>query len=89
MTTLIAITGLGVLCLIFEIFNLRKGIIPVTIIGLLATLGLTMSEYGTEASYYNNMIVVNKFSVAFSSLFIVLTIFLVTVSHNFYENQLG
>jgi NADH-quinone oxidoreductase subunit N len=30
---------------------------------------------------------VNKFSVAFSSLFIVLTIFLVTLSHNFYENH--
>jgi NADH-quinone oxidoreductase subunit N len=33
------------------------------------------------------MIVVNKFSVAFSSLFIVLTIFLVTLSHNFYKNH--
>jgi NADH-quinone oxidoreductase subunit N len=87
MNTLIAITGLGVLCLIFEIFNLRKGIIPVTIIGLLATLGLTISEYGTEASYYNNMIVVNNFSVTFSSLFIILTAFIVAMSHNFYSNQ--
>ncbi|WP_432672709.1 NADH-quinone oxidoreductase subunit N [Flavobacterium sp. SM2513] len=87
MTTLIAITGLGVLCLIFEIFNLRKGIIPVTIIGLLITLGLTMSEYGTEASYYNNMIVVNNFSVTFSSLFIVLTTFIVAMSHDFYSNH--
>jgi NADH-quinone oxidoreductase subunit N len=33
------------------------------------------------------MIIVNKFSVAFSSLFIVLTIFLVALSHNFYENH--
>jgi len=87
MNTLIAITGLGVLCLIFEIFNLRKGIIPVTIIGLLVTLGLTISEYGTEASYYNNMIVVNNFSVTFSSLFIILTTFIVAMSHNFYSNQ--
>ena len=87
MNTLIAITGLGVLCLIFEIFNLRKGIIPVTIIGLLATLGLTMSEYGTEATSYNNMIVVNNFSVTFSSLFIILTTFIVAMSHNFYSNH--
>jgi NADH-quinone oxidoreductase subunit N len=87
MNTLIAITGLGVLCLIFEIFNLRKGIIPVTIIGLLGTLGLTISEYGTEASYYNNMIVTNNFSVTFSSLFILLTVFIVAMSHNFYSNH--
>lgn len=87
MITLIAIVGLGALCLLFEIFNLRKGIIPFTIVGLLATLGLTVSEYGTTESYYNNMIVVNNFSVTFSSLFILLTIFLVAMSHNFYHTQ--
>jgi NADH-quinone oxidoreductase subunit N len=87
MTTLIAIIGLGVLCLIFEIFDFRKAIIPITIIGLLAILGLTVSEFNSPASYYNNMIVVNKFSVTFSSLFIVLTIFLVALSHNFYDNH--
>jgi NADH-quinone oxidoreductase subunit N len=87
MNTLIAIIGLGVLCLLFEIMNFRKAIIPVTIIGLLAILGLNISEYNSPATYYNNMIVVNKFSVAFSSLFIVLTIFLVALGHNFYENH--
>ena len=87
MNTLIAITGLGVLCLLFEILNFRKAIIPITIIGLIATLGITVSEFCTPASYYNNMIVVSKFSSAFSALFIVLTIFLVTMAHNFYEDH--
>ena len=85
MNTLIAIIGLGVLCLLFEIMNFRKAIIPVTILGLIGILGLTLSEINSPATYHNNMIVVNKFSVAFSSLFIVLTIFLVALSHNFYE----
>jgi NADH-quinone oxidoreductase subunit N len=87
MNTLIAIIGLGVLCLLFEILNLRKAIVPVTIIGLLAVLGLTVSEFNSTESYYNNMITVSKFSTAFSSLFIVLTIFLVGLGHNFYENH--
>lgn len=87
MNTLIAIIGLGVLCLLFEIFNARKVIIPMTIVGLLAVLGLTISEYHSPGSYYNNMIVVTKFSVVFSSLFILLTIFLVALSHDFYKNQ--
>jgi len=87
MNTLIAIIGLGVLCLLFEIFNARKAIIPMTIVGLLAVLGLTISEYHSPGSYYNNMIVVTKFSVVFSSLFIILTIFLVALSHDFYKNQ--
>jgi NADH-quinone oxidoreductase subunit N len=87
MNTLIAIIGLGVLCLLFEIFNLRKAIVPITIIGLLGVLGLTISEFNSAESYYNNMIVVSKFSTTFSALFIVLTIFLVALGHNFYENH--
>ena len=91
MNTLIAISGLGVFCLIAEIFNLRKLLVPLAIIGLLAILGLTMAEFNTPELYnnpmYNNMIVVSKFSVAFSSLFIVLTIFLVALSGNFYKEH--
>lgn len=87
MNTLIAITGLGILCLLFEIFNLRKAIIPLTIVGLLAVLGLTISEFDTPGSYYNNMIVVNRFTVAFNSLFIVLTVFLVALTHDFYKEH--
>ncbi|MEO5776900.1 MAG: NADH-quinone oxidoreductase subunit N [Flavobacterium sp.] len=87
MNTLIAISGLGVFCLIAEIFNLRKLLVPVAVLGLLAILGLTISEFNTPASFYNNMIVVNKFSVAFSSLFIILTIFLVALSGDFYKDH--
>jgi NADH-quinone oxidoreductase subunit N len=50
----------------------------------LAILGLDISEF--PAAYYNNMIIVSKFSTAFSGLFIILTIFLVTVI-KFYENH--
>ena len=87
MNTLITITGLGVLCLLFEIFNFRKAIVPITIVGLLAILGITFTEFNTPASYYNNMIVVSKFSSAFSALFIVLTVFLVAMAHDFYEDH--
>ncbi|TGD58393.1 NADH-quinone oxidoreductase subunit N [Flavobacterium humi] len=87
MNTLIAISGLGILSLIAEIFNARKAIVPMTIIGLLAILGLTASEFGLDKGYYNNMVVVDKFSSAFSCLFIIITIFLVAMSHDFYKNQ--
>lgn len=87
MNTLIAIIGLGVLCLLFEILNLRKAIVPITIIGLLGILGWNISEFGSSQGYYGNMIAVSKFSTAFTSLFIILTIFLVALSHNFYENH--
>jgi len=87
MSTIIAIAVLGIICLIAEIFNLRKAIVPVTVIGLLAILGITVAEFNVTESYYNNMIVVNRFTVTFSSLFILLTVFLVTLSHNFYKDR--
>jgi NADH-quinone oxidoreductase subunit N len=87
MNTLIAITALGVLTLLFEILNFRKAIVPITIIGLLVILGLTYSEFNNPASYYNNMIVVSKFSASFSALFVVLTVFLVAMANDFYEDH--
>ncbi|MCG9791723.1 NADH-quinone oxidoreductase subunit N [Flavobacterium algicola] len=87
MSTLIAIIGLGILCLLLEIFDFRKAIIPISIIGLLAVLGLNISEFNSPEAYYNNMIIVSKFSTSFSALFIVLTIFLVALSHKFHENN--
>jgi NADH-quinone oxidoreductase subunit N len=67
MNTLIAIIGLGVLCLLFEILNLRKHN-SITIIGLLAILGLDISLI-LHAAYYN-MIIVNfqLLSVVYLSL---------------------
>ncbi len=87
MNTLIAIISLGVLCLILEIFNARKIIVPVSISGLLVIFGLNISEFDYPSSYYNAMIVVNNFSVTFSGLFIVLTIFLIAMSHDVYKDH--
>ncbi|WP_395043450.1 NADH-quinone oxidoreductase subunit N [Flavobacterium sp.] len=90
MQTLIAIAALGVFTLIAEIFNLRKALVPVTIIGLLAILGISLNIWSYNSSIdtlYSSMIIVDKFSAAFSSLFIVLTIFLVALSHDFYKEQ--
>ena len=87
MNTLIAITGLGILCLLFEILNLRKAIVPFTVLGLLGVLGITYSEFNHPENYYNNMIVVSEFSAVFSGLFIILTIFIVALAHDFYENH--
>ncbi|RZJ70325.1 MAG: NADH-quinone oxidoreductase subunit N [Flavobacterium sp.] len=98
MNTLIAIAGLGILCLIAEIFNLRKAIVPVTIIGLLAALGLTVNDYillelqgghSPAMAFYSNMVIVNKYSTAFSGLFIVLAIFLIGLTPSFHKKHIA
>ncbi|WP_297510163.1 NADH-quinone oxidoreductase subunit N [Flavobacterium sp.] len=87
MNTLIAISGLGIFCLIAEIINLRKAIVPVSVLALLVILGMTISEFDHPSAWYNNMVIVNNFSVAFSSLFIVLTIFILAMSGDFYKDK--
>lgn len=102
MNTLIAIAGLGIIALIAEIFNVRKAIVPVAIIGLLAILGLNIADYmgmgpnfltaKAEDDIYYNMIVSDSYSMAFTSLFIVLTIFLIAMSpvfHKEYKSKLS
>ena len=87
MYTLIAIAGLGLICLIAEIFNLRKAIVPVTILGLLGILGLVAKDFGVPHTYFNNMVATNNFSAAFSGLFIILTIFLVALTPDFHKEH--
>jgi NADH-quinone oxidoreductase subunit N len=96
MDILIAIAGLGIICLIAEIFNLRKAIVPVTIIGLFAVLGhaIYKAKFGTtllgwelDETQYFNMLVSDKYALSFSSLFILLTIFLVALTPDFQKDH--
>src|SRR5574343_555177 len=80
MSTLIAMVGIGILCLLFEIFNLRKIIIPVTIVALLALFGLNLTDNLPVITGYESMIFVDDFGKVFSSLFILLTGLLILLS---------
>ncbi|MFP9097675.1 NADH-quinone oxidoreductase subunit N [Flavobacterium sp. RHBU_24] len=98
MEILIAIAGLGILCLIAEIFNLRKAIVPVTIVGLTAALvyvGLKITGKfavyfpgaGLDEKDFYNMFATTQYGLAFSGLFILLAIFLIALSPEFHKNQ--
>jgi len=97
MNTLIAIAGLGIISLIAEIFNLRKAIVPIVILGLLGALGLTAADYlaldphttayAAGEGFFNKMIVNSRFSLCFSALFIVLAIFLITLTPDFNKDR--
>lgn len=80
MSTLIAIVGIGIFCLLAEIMNLRKIIIPVTIVSLMAMFGLTLTGNLPEIKGYESMIVMDSYGKIFSCLFILLTALLVLQS---------
>ncbi|WP_029903893.1 NADH-quinone oxidoreductase subunit N [Prevotella sp. 10(H)] len=92
MSTLIAISGLGIICMLLEILNLRKILIPVTLIGLIAVLGMTVTEFYLGNSFLGtdkyNMVIASGFSQGFSILFIILTILILAMSPKFYQEKI-
>ncbi|MXN91469.1 NADH-quinone oxidoreductase subunit NuoN [Flavobacterium sp. Sd200] len=97
MDILIAIAGLGIICLVAEIFNLRKIIVPFTVAGLIALLGYTGAKIfsknpdilgtGLDGAPYNSMMASDKYGLAFSALFILISIFLVALSPEFHKEH--
>lgn len=87
MSTLIAIVGIGILCLLLELVNLKKIIIPVTIVTLMALFGLNVTGNLPEIKGYESMILMDSFANIFSSLFILLTALLVLLSAPSYKNS--
>jgi NADH-quinone oxidoreductase subunit N len=63
MKTLEYTSALGLLCMVAEMFNLRKLVWPLCIVGLIAIFGLNITSWGVNAGFYNNMVVIDKFSV--------------------------
>ncbi|GHV15913.1 NADH-quinone oxidoreductase subunit N [Bacteroidia bacterium] len=93
MSTLITISGLGIISLLLEILNLRKILVPVVLFGLIAILGMTITEFYLGepvigADKYN-MVVASGFSQGFSILFIILSILIVMMSPKFYQEKVS
>jgi NADH-quinone oxidoreductase subunit N len=68
MKELLLISGLGVLALVSGLLNLRKMMMPLVIIGLLANIGLCISDWGHNELVYN-MILLDNFALAFTIIF--------------------
>ncbi len=87
MNTLIYTSTLGLLCMLAEMANLRKLILPIAVAGLCVIFGLNVTDWGKSGTYYHNMVVTDNFSVAFSGLLLLLGIFITLLAGNFYKNE--
>jgi len=73
MKELLLISGLGVFALVAGLLNLRKLMMPIVIIGLLANIGLCISDWDSNEIVYN-MLMLDNFALAFTIIFSVTTI---------------
>jgi len=87
MNTLIALSVLAVVTMFLGIFNLKKWLIPVIVVGLLVSIGLNYADWGQIKHYYSNMFFTDNFSVSFGSLMILSTLVIFLISVQYYRKE--
>ncbi len=93
MNTLIYTSALGLFCMIAEVMNLRKIMIPAILLGLAAIFYVNLSDWNHQGDIVvyginmSHMVKVDHFSVAFSGLSIFLAALIFLMSHDYYKNE--
>src|ERR1700748_345335 len=86
MSTLIILSVLPILVLYLGLFKAKNALLPVTVIGLLAALGLALTQWNSGAQpIYHGMMLFDNFSIAFSAITIVSTILILLLSKEYFE----
>jgi len=87
LNTLLVLAGIGVFGLFSEIFRFKKALLPVVFLGLAAALVTTVCDWNTNVSYFNNMMKVDNFSLAFSAVMICITMLWFIISPGFFTDE--
>ncbi|MCO5248922.1 MAG: NADH-quinone oxidoreductase subunit N [Chitinophagales bacterium] len=88
MGTIIITTALGLLAMILDMLNLRKIVAKFSTLVLLCLAVYNIATYwNVDQGFYNDMIYINRVSVAFSSLLLVVTGLLAFLADNFFESE--
>lgn len=93
MTTLLYTSCLGLFCMLAEVLNLRKILVPAVVVGLAAIFMVNMQTWGVNTPLsigpvsISHMISVDKFSIAFNALAILISMLIFILSANYYANE--
>ncbi len=87
MKTLLYTSALGFICMIVEMLNMRRFIVPVAVTGIAVIFGLNLLDWGLAESHFNGMLVTDNYSVAFSGLLLLIGFLVLILSGNFYKNE--
>src|SRR5688572_23751437 len=87
MNAVYVLSGLGIFSLIAEIFNFRKILFPVVILGLLASAMILVFDWGTSADYYSNMLKFDNYALAFSTAISVIALLWFLMSRDYFQNN--
>jgi NADH-quinone oxidoreductase subunit N len=89
MKGLLIISGLGILAMLAEIFKVRKLLLPLVLLGIVAAYAFNFMEWanGFQISYFNNMISFDKMGIAFSGIIIATAFFWFILANDYFEDE--
>lgn len=70
-----------------EVFNYKKAIIPLLVVGLLVGFGVNVMEWNTFQSYFGQMFLTDNYAVAFTGLVIFTTLLWVLMSQTYFTSE--
>ncbi|MBP6335569.1 MAG: NADH-quinone oxidoreductase subunit N [Bacteroidia bacterium] len=85
MTTLVILTALSLVCLFSEIFGFKKVLHILVLAGLTAALSAAVLDWNTDKVYFNDMVRMDNYSLAFTGLIISLSILWFIMSPRFFD----
>lgn len=87
MNALYIVCGLGLTALLAEVFNIRRILGVLILLGLAAAIGFTAFEWGTSASHYSNMVLFDNFALAFCTLILAVTILWFWMAQDYFSQD--
>lgn len=87
MNTLLVLAGIGIFGLFSEIFKLKKALLPVVFIGLITAFASIVVDWNSNIMYFNNMMKVDNYSLAFSALMVAITFLWFIISPGFFKDE--
>jgi NADH-quinone oxidoreductase subunit N len=87
MNAVYVLSGLGIFSLLSEIFNFRKILFPIILLGLVASALLLVMDWNSAHSYYSNMLTFDNYAVSFSAVISIVAFMWFMMSRDYFENN--
>ena len=87
---LLILTGLGVVALLAEIFNFKKLLFPIVLIGLASVIVVCCLDWApkdTDRFFFSNMLNVNNYSLGFTIVIMVVSVFWFLMSEKYFSDE--
>jgi NADH-quinone oxidoreductase subunit N len=87
LNSVFVLSGLGIFSLLAEIFNIKRFLFPVVILGLIASAFLLVLDWNQGTSHYSNMLTFDNYAVAFSVTLSITATLWFLLSKDYFENN--